>query len=170
MTHIRYGISDARRMLRALLAVLAICAAFLVWLLLSPAFATSAPSAIRFDFTVNIAALIAFGTLAGTGIGAWVTTRWRLSAAEGAIVDLKTKNAAIAATLDIAEKRTEEVRAKGAKELADFKLEVAKDYATNSAIAQIEERLITAIDRLGDRLDNHFSSRPLPRPGGAPRK
>lgn len=42
------------------------------------------------------------------------------------------------------------------KELADFKAEVARDYASNRMIEQMEARLVTAINRLGDRLDRVF--------------
>jgi hypothetical protein len=45
------------------------------------------------------------------------------------------------------------------KSLADFKLEVAKEYATTSAIEQVEERVVAAINRLGDRLDKLFVTR-----------
>jgi len=52
--------------------------------------------------------------------------------------------------------RVESIRAKGAQELSDFKLEVAKNYATNIAIQAVEERIVVAIDKLGDRLDKIF--------------
>jgi hypothetical protein len=37
--------------------------------------------------------------------------------------------------------------------LAEFKLEVARNYATNAAIREVENRIVAAIERLGDRLD-----------------
>ena len=40
--------------------------------------------------------------------------------------------------------------------LAAFKAEVAKDYASNAMILQLETRLVAAIDRIGDRLDRAF--------------
>lgn len=52
-------------------------------------------------------------------------------------------------------------------DLAAFKTEVAKDYASNTMITQMEERLVTAIERLGDRLDkwvDRVDQRPAPRP------
>jgi hypothetical protein len=39
------------------------------------------------------------------------------------------------------------------KELSDFKAHVAEKYVTGSVIEQLENRLIDAINRLGDRLD-----------------
>ncbi len=51
------------------------------------------------------------------------------------------------------ERRVEEVRAKCANELAEFKLSVAREYATSEAIKEVEERVVEAINRLADRLD-----------------
>lgn len=48
---------------------------------------------------------------------------------------------------------------KSAKDLSDFKQEVARDYASNRMIEQMESRLVTAIERLGDRLDRAFEVR-----------
>jgi basic membrane lipoprotein Med (substrate-binding protein (PBP1-ABC) superfamily) len=45
------------------------------------------------------------------------------------------------------------------KALADYKLQVAKEYATTSAIKEVEERVVQAIDRLGDRLDKFLDQR-----------
>lgn len=54
------------------------------------------------------------------------------------------------------EKRVEEVRAKAAHELAEYKLTVAREYATSGAIKEVEERVVEAINRLGDRFDKYF--------------
>lgn len=43
--------------------------------------------------------------------------------------------------------------------LADFKLQVAKEYATTAAIKEVEDRIVQAIDRLGDRLDKFVDQR-----------
>lgn len=43
-----------------------------------------------------------------------------------------------------------------AKEVADFKTHVAVNYASNQMITQMEQRLVDAINRLGDRLDRAF--------------
>lgn len=43
-----------------------------------------------------------------------------------------------------------------AKELGEFKTVVARDYASNRMIEQMEARLVVAINRLGDRLDGVF--------------
>lgn len=83
-------------------------------------------------------ALIALGTLllaAAGGIAFWSV---RISKGENA--------------LDVA-KRVE-------RDLAEFKVHVAANYASNSTIAEMEGRLIDAINRLGDRLDRVLERRP----------
>lgn len=44
-------------------------------------------------------------------------------------------------------------------DIADFKVHVAANYASNSTIEQMESRLIEAINRLGDRLDRVLEPR-----------
>ena len=43
--------------------------------------------------------------------------------------------------------------------VGEFKLEVARNYATNAAIKEVEDRIVQAIDRLGDRLDKFVDQR-----------
>lgn len=43
--------------------------------------------------------------------------------------------------------------------IGDFKLEVARNYATNNSIREVEQRVVDAIDRLGDRLDKFLENR-----------
>lgn len=69
---------------------------------------------------------------------------------------MKGENAAEAARVALA--AVETVRA----DLAAFKTEVARDYASNRMIEQMEERLVKAIERLGDRMDA-WIDRPSPR-------
>jgi hypothetical protein len=47
----------------------------------------------------------------------------------------------------------QDIRAKGAHELSEFKLDASKHYATNEVIRAVEVRIVGAIDRLGNRLD-----------------
>lgn len=106
-----------------------------------------------FDFTINIGTIVTLVLGFGAGVAAWVTALYRIGGH-----DTKHSETAIAlATAGEAHKalaeRVEGIRSKSAQELADFKLEVAKNYATNSAIREVEERIVVAIDRLGDRLD-----------------
>lgn len=60
--------------------------------------------------------------------------------------------------LEIArEAKTQADKATG--DLADFKEKVAREYVTSTAIERLEERLVDAINRLGDRLDRAFEPR-----------
>ena len=61
-----------------------------------------------------------------------------------------------------ASKRAEALADKVTADLADFRAHVAREYVTSSAIQRIEERLVQAIERLGDRLDRAFER---PKPG-----
>jgi len=86
--------------------------------------------------------IVGMTTLVGTIIGlvAWV---WR--------------------TIGTLRERIEEVRAKGAHELSEFKLAVAEQYARNEAIKEVEERVVEAINRLADRLDRILDRQAKPR-------
>lgn len=48
---------------------------------------------------------------------------------------------------------------KASTDLAEFKEQVAREYVTGTAIERVEQRLVTAIERLGDRLDRAFEAR-----------
>lgn len=52
-----------------------------------------------------------------------------------------------------------------ARELGEFKAEVARDYVSHATLERLEARVIDAINRLGDRLDRAFETR---RRGGQP--
>lgn len=47
-----------------------------------------------------------------------------------------------------------------AKEQSDFKTEVARDYASVRLLDQMEGRVVSAINRLGDRLDRALDRTP----------
>lgn len=129
-------------------------------------------SAIAFDLTVNLPAVISLGVLTGGGIAAWVTVRLQVAANKAAladqkadhaedVADLKASIAAANALIKANAERIEDVRAKGAKELADYKLEAAQRYATSDLLKEVEERMIEAINRLGDRFDRYFDGVPV---------
>ena len=107
----------------------------------------------NFDWTVNITGLLTMIGLATGGIVAWVTTINRVAAHDKALADTAVQIGALMASLKLMQDRTEDIRAKSAQELAEFKLEVAKSYATNAAIQQVEERVVSAIEKLGERFD-----------------
>lgn len=49
-----------------------------------------------------------------------------------------------------------EAREKLTEDLGNFKLTVAKEYVTVAGLREIEDRMVAAIERLGDRLDRIF--------------
>ena len=106
-----------------------------------------------FDFTVNVGTMLTLALGFGAGVAAWVTALTRITAHDKTLADMAITFAAIQATYKMLSERVEDIRAKSAAELADFKLEVAKHYATNTAISEVEKRIVVAIDRLGDRFD-----------------
>lgn len=86
-----------------------------------------------------------------TVYGSWAVARYKGESAADAVKEAKA-----------ASERT-------AADLAAFKTEVAHDYASAKMVEQVEGRVVSAIDRLGDRLDNIVeivlaSSRPQPAP------
>lgn len=42
------------------------------------------------------------------------------------------------------------------KDHAGFREKVARDYVSRDALRELEERLVNAIERLGDRFDRYF--------------
>lgn len=44
-------------------------------------------------------------------------------------------------------------------ELADFKTEIAKDYATNRALDKVQERIMHELEKLNKKLDRLFEQR-----------
>ncbi|MFG1399811.1 hypothetical protein [Roseixanthobacter pseudopolyaromaticivorans] len=49
-------------------------------------------------------------------------------------------------------------------DLAKFREQVAKDYVSRESMRELEDRVVGAIDKLGDRFDRMFEGKPLPRP------
>lgn len=109
------------------------------------------------DWTISVSNLLTIALLIAGGIAAWVTLRLKVTRVETDLAEHKTAIAtqmsAVLATLKLQGERIEDVRAKGAHELAEFKLEVAKDYAGHVALREMEARLVKAIDAIAERLD-----------------
>ncbi|PBC03287.1 hypothetical protein [Mesorhizobium sp. WSM3860] len=118
----------------------------------------------QIDWTINLSHLLTIAFALAGGIAAWITLRWRVAALEA--INARHERAleaqhnstsmAIAAmqgSLKIIQDRIEDVRAKSAHELAEFKLDVAKHYAGYAALRDMEARLVKAIDELGERLE-----------------
>lgn len=105
------------------------------------------------DWTVNIANIIAVAIIVGGGIAAWVTLRNRVDGHAQKLTDTGIAISAQQATHKMLSGRVEDIRAKSAHELAEFKIEVAKEYATNQTVHKVKDDVVEAISRLGDRLD-----------------
>lgn len=52
-----------------------------------------------------------------------------------------------------------------ASDLAAFKLEAARRFVTDEMLVKVEERIVTAIDRLADRIDRVIENRTRGRTG-----
>lgn len=112
---------------------------------------------VTFDWTIDITGIVSLALMFAAGVAAWVLLRQKVARLELDAAATRTEAAAdvgrLAALVEMLQKRVEEIRAKGAHELAEFKLEVAKDYAGHPALREMEQRLVKAIDDLGRRID-----------------
>lgn len=140
----------------------ALAAVFMLFPLSPPAMAQA--SGVRFDLTINLTAIITVAVMAAGGIAAWVTVRVKVKTNADDIGDLKTDMAGDkaeakallagqAAKIEQIEKRIEQVRAKGAHQLSEFQIEVARNYATASSVSMVEERIASALEKLDGRLE-----------------
>lgn len=96
---------------------------------------------------------------------AFVGTVIGIVAAISRVSDRLTKAEAANDAAKRAEAAAEEAHGTAVKalgELADFREKVAREYATASMVAAVEGRIVTAIDRLADRLDRILENRPTP--------
>lgn len=120
-------------------------------------------AAVTIDWSINLTGLLTFAMTLGAGVAAWVTVRLKLAELEKDFAENRTGVAnqfvAVNAMLKLLQDRMEDIRAKGAHELAEFKLEVAKGYAGHEALREMEARLVKAIDELGRRIDKPTRAR-----------
>ncbi len=100
------------------------------------------------EISLPVAALIALGTSLVTAGVVFGVMRNR--------IDTLDKDVR-AADSRIADARALAVKALG--DLADFKVEAAKQFVTDEMLAKVEERVVAAIDRLADRLDRILEAR-----------
>lgn len=110
-----------------------------------------------FDWTINFSVIIAFALAAGGLVAGYAVWRYKVSAIEEDLEEFREatniKIVAIDAAVRLQHDRAEEIRAKCAKELADFRIEVAKDYAGHVALRDMEGRMMRALEGLGVRID-----------------
>ncbi|RUW38974.1 hypothetical protein EN739_12020 [Mesorhizobium sp. M2A.F.Ca.ET.017.03.2.1] len=114
-------------------------------------------AAVTVDWSINLTGLLTFALTLAAGVAAWVTVRLKLAELEKDFAEQRTGVAnqflAVNGLLKLLQERVEDIRAKGAHELAEFKLEVAKGYAGHEALREMEARLVKAIDDLGKRIE-----------------
>ena len=122
-----------------------------------------------FDTTISVPTLIYLTLGVIAGIVLWVRTTAKVDAT-AKTVDENVKRiqqlaevaAAANANVKLAFDKAESVRSQNAYDLSEYKLSVAKEYATNAAMSIIEERIVAAIERLGDRFDKFFDQARAP--------
>ena len=98
---------------------------------------------------MDLGTIIALTALAVTALGGGVAWVLRFGKAESA-VDVATRAQAAADAIS--------------KELAEFRIEVARDYATTSTLASVERAVTEAFNRLSDRIDRLLELRPAAPP------
>lgn len=86
-----------------------------------------------------IALYLTLGVMVVGGVALWAIRVSRGEAAAREVAKLNTDLSAVE------------------RDLANFKEHVAREYMTNNAMLQVEQRLTDAINRLGDRLDRAFT-------------
>lgn len=130
------------------------------------------------DWTIDLSTMVMAAGVVAAGLTIWVAVRMQVAQNTSALGALKEKTipemradqlaaiAALEATLKHNQERVEAIRAKSAQELADFKLQVAREYATSDAIREVEERVVAAIERLGDRFDKWMDRQVEPNRNG----
>ena len=115
-----------------------------------------------FDPTISVSSLLAILTLAITGVTVWYNTRAQVQKNTSDMKDVRDILAVANAKVALALEKADEIRSRTAHELAEYKLQVAKEYATVNSIREVEERVVQAIERLGDRLDKFLDNNRQP--------
>jgi hypothetical protein len=102
------------------------------------------------DGFTTLAALVGF-----VGFGGFVTLAgfvWKLA-------DRLRGLEASAASAGAASSRADALATAAAQDLAAFKIEASRRFVTDEMLTKVEDRIVAAIDRLGDRLDRVIESR-----------
>lgn len=115
-----------------------------------------------FDPTISVSSLLAILTLAITGVTVWYNMRAQVQKNTSDLKDVRDILAVANAKVALALEKADEIRSRTAHELAEYKLQVAKEYATVNSIREVEERVVQAIERLGDRLDKFLDNNRQP--------
>ena len=117
-----------------------------------------------FDPTLNLANAVMIVGMAIAGLTVWYNTRNQVQKNTERIKEVSDMLSVANAKVALALERADDIRTRSERELAEYKLTVAKEYATVHSIREVEERVVQAIERLGDRLDKFLdTSRAQPR-------
>ncbi len=79
----------------------------------------------------------------------------------------RAERKALSDRLDADRKAAADAAAAVRADLERHRLEVAKDYVSRDSLRELEERLVAAIERLGDRLDRVLDRRAKPSSGSS---
>lgn len=102
---------------------------------------------------LNMGDLTVVGTFVATAIGvAWKVGQSISSARNAITAEIARVNAAWNDELESTNIQLAELR----RDHENFKLEVAREYVSRSSLRELEDRLVAAIERIGDRLDRVF--------------
>lgn len=107
------------------------------------------------DFAIPLTAIMTAVPLLIGGFTAWRIIKTQVALHEQQIDTLKKQVTTVETKVEATMARVEQIREKSASELNEFRLQVAREYATTNAIREMEERLVSAIERLGDRFDKY---------------
>lgn len=96
------------------------------------------------EFTIPAALALSVGTAALTLAASWGVVKYQATQHEKRLHSLEGWAGRLA------------------EELAEFRLDAAQRFVTVETMAKLEERVISAIDRLADRLDRVIEGRAVP--------
>lgn len=103
--------------------------------------------------TISIGNLITLGVMIIGAITAFVTMKMTVKANNAAIDGLSKTLTTLSTAHDATSKRVEEVRSKSAHELAEMRLDIAKNYATSAHLQGVESRIHESVKALESRFD-----------------
>lgn len=112
------------------------------------------------DTTISLGNLITLGVLLFGAISAVLTLRFTVRSNNAAIKGLSDALTALSGAHDTTAKRVEEVRSTTAHELADMRVDLAKNYVNAGQLDGLEKRFAEGMSRLEvrfDRVDNRLN-------------
>lgn len=108
------------------------------------------------ETTFTIGNIISIGTIGIAVVTAFIAMRSNVKTNNATIGSLSDELTKLSIDQSKAVKRIEEVRSKGAHELSELRIDVAKNYATVHSIEAVEKRITENVNRRFDTLDKHL--------------